>query len=85
MSACNPEAIEIATNCGKMRDTPRVKWIRFNEILDVALLKTIVAIKAHIPERGTSQQKFKEVVKVFTANAPPRLSQGDTTDVEHVL
>lgn len=43
----------------------RVKRIRFKDHLDVVLLKSIIAVKTHVSERGTSQHKFEEAVAVF--------------------
>lgn len=48
-----------------------LKHIRFNDDLDVVLLKRIVMTNVHVAERGCLEQRFEETVNVFIRNAPP--------------
>lgn len=60
-----------------------MKRIRFNERMDIVLLKSIIAVKAHVAERGMSQRKFEETLKVYVGNV--RLNNGVTSPTWRTL
>lgn len=67
-----PDSGEVVTSKTTDKATPPNpgKRIRFTEAWDVILLKSVIASKAHVAARGTSQRKFEETLDIFISNSP---------------